>query len=209
MARAYCAPPAHWRACRARRHAQCARHTPRTRARRCSGTGPCHPAPRARRRHRSRAACCRPPGSAGARSWDRAWAGAALRERSQRGAGERLERGACCTSGSAPPETSMPAPAHPSISFSLMKPFALSARRTPTPPRRMRFPLSVRLVAPDSSVSRPLMAMPSWQRGTPVLAPTHTLNPTPPPPTPPSQPHRPPALPAPPRCPPLPPTTPP
>ena len=69
----------------------------------------------------------------------------------------------------------MPAPAHPSISFSLMKPFALSARRTPTPPRRMRLPLSVRLVAPDSSVSRPLMAMPSWQRGTPVLAPTPTL----------------------------------
>ena len=69
----------------------------------------------------------------------------------------------------------MPAPAHPSISFSLMKPFALSARRTPTPPRRMRLPLSVRLVAPDSSVSRPLMAMPSWQRGTPVLTPTRTL----------------------------------
>ena len=69
----------------------------------------------------------------------------------------------------------MPAPAHPSISFSLMKPFALSARRTPTPPRRMRLPLSVRLVAPDSSVSRPLMATPSWQRGTPVLTPTPAL----------------------------------
>ena len=39
----------------------------------------------------------------------------------------------------------------------------------------MRLPLSVRLVAPDSSVSRPLMAMPSWQRGTPVLTPTPTL----------------------------------
>ena len=39
----------------------------------------------------------------------------------------------------------------------------------------MRLPLSVRLVAPDSSVSRPLMATPSWQRGTPVLTPTPAL----------------------------------